>query len=114
MSSDTNKTKFFYKEKELNDYRELDYLDTNIHKMNLSTTDVFTVTAPYEYRPDLISLRVFGDYHYGWLIALHNDFLDPVFSITVGREIDIPDIDEYFDFFAENTFSRPRDEKIQE
>lgn len=114
MSSDTNKTKFFYKEKELNDYRELDYLDTNIHNMRLSTSDVFVVTAPFEYRPDLISMRVFGDYHYGWLIALHNDFLDPVFSITIGREIDIPDIDEYFDFYSENTFARPRDEKIQE
>ena len=110
--SDTNKTKFFYKEVELGEYIELDYLDTNIVKMDLTTEDVFTVTAPYEYRPDLISMKVFGEYHYGWLIALHNDLLDPVFELTVGKRLNIPDMDEYFDFFSENTFSRRRDRKI--
>jgi len=110
--SDTNKTKFFYKEVELNDRIELDYLDTDLVNIDLDTIDVFTVTAPYQYRPDLVSKRVFGDYHYGWLIAIHNDFLDPVESITIGKVIDIPDIDEYFEFFSENTYSRPRNRKL--
>ena len=110
--SDTNKTKFFYKEVVLDDRIELDYLDTELVKIDLTTIDVFTVTAPYEYRPDLISKKVFGDYHYGWLIGIHNGFLDPVMAITIGKSIDIPDIDEYFQFFSENTYSRPRNRKL--
>lgn len=110
--SDTNKTKYFYKEVELDEHKELDYLDTEIVNINLETADVFVVTAPFEYRPDLISLKLFGDYHYGWLLSLHNDVLDPVKYYTVGRRIDVPNIDEYFRYFNENTYSRPRNRRV--
>ena len=111
MSSDTNKTKFFYREIEMKDHFELDYLDTKLVDIDLDTIDVFTVVSPYEYRPDLISKKVYGDYHYGWLIALHNDFLDPVAELTVGKRIKIPDLTQYFKFYNQNTFSRKRNRR---
>lgn len=110
--SDTNKTKYFYKEKELDDHKELDYLDTELVHMNLNTVDTFIVTAPFEYRPDLISMKVFGDYHYGWLLCLHNDVLDPVFHFEKGVSVNIPSIDQYFRYFNRNTYSRPRNRRV--
>lgn len=110
--SDTNKTKFFYREVALDDHLELDYLDTELVHIDLDTVDTFTVTAPFEYRPDLISMKVFGDYHYGWLLCIHNDVLDPVFHFTIGTRVNIPDIDQYFRFYNASTYSRPRNRKV--
>lgn len=106
--SDMEKTKFFYPERDLGTHKELDYLDSEIVNMYLRSIDSFTITAPFEFRPDLISFRLFGSYHYGWLIAMHNDFLDPVNDFKKGVTIDVPDIDEYFRFYNRNSISRSR------
>lgn len=106
--SDMEKTKFFYPEVTLGQHYELDYLDTDIHKIDLNTTATFRIPNAAEFRPDLISFKFFGSYNYGWLIAMHNDFLDPVGEFTKGKVIDIPDIDQYFRFFNANSISRPR------
>lgn len=106
--SDMEKTKFFYPEKEIDQHIELDYLNSELTKIYLRTSQTFVISSPFEYRPDLISFRMFGSYHYGWLIAMHNDFLDPVFEFTKGKEIDIPDIDQYFRFYNRNSISRSR------
>lgn len=106
--SNMDSTKFFYKEKDFTVFKELDYLDTELVKINLNTVSVFVVSAPFVHRPDLVSYRLFGSYNYGWLIALHNDFLDPVMELTLGKNINVPDIDQYFRFYNRNSYSRPR------
>ena len=111
MASDSNKTRYFYKEVELDNHLELDYLDTELVNMDIDTIDIFRVESPYEYRPDLISMKVYGDYHYGWLIALHNGFLDPVEEITLGKRVKIPDLTQYIKFYNRNAFSRKRNRK---
>jgi hypothetical protein len=87
---------------------ELNYLDAKTITMNLKQADVFVVTDTTEYRPDLISLKFFDSYDYGWLLALYNGFLDPVFDFKSGTKIKIPDISDYFRFYSRNSRKVPK------
>lgn len=98
--------KYMYQIETVDNNEELDYLDTPLDKLDLSTLQTVMISGPFVNRPDLISLKMYGNYHMGWLIALHNDFLDPVFDFYLGREIDIPDLDEYYRFYNANSRSR--------
>lgn len=91
--------KWFFEEATVNGNIELDYLNPNYIEMDLETATTFVIPKVFENRPDLISLRFYGNYHLGWLIAHHNNFLDPIFDFSFGKEIDIPDLDEYFRFY---------------
>lgn len=105
------KRKYLYVLKRAEGNNELDYLDSALIKKRFKTDAKFRITGVYENRPDLISLRFSGSYHYGWLIALHNDILDPFEEFVKGKEINIPDFDEYFQFYndkAERRRSRER------
>lgn len=106
--SDMEKTKFFYPEVAMDGHYELDYVDTDITDIDLRTATKFRITSMMQYRGDLISLKYYGSYNYAWLIALHNDFLDPIMDFEQGKLIDIPDIDQYFRFYNRNSISRPR------
>lgn len=97
--------RLFYGEVVLDDLtRELDYLDTEITEIDLPTRTKFRVTNSTEGRPDLISYKFFGNFHMGWLISLHNGFLDPFEDYYTGRLIKIPDMDAYYRFY--NTHAR--------
>lgn len=98
--------KYMYSVSKLDENYELDFLETPLSKMNLPTVKTITITGPLEFRPDLVSLRAFGNYHMGWLIAIHNDLLDPINDFYIGREIKIPDLDEYYRFYNANSRSR--------
>lgn len=82
---------------------ELDYLTTNINKMDLETVDYFTVDAATENRIDLISLKFYGNYHFGWLIGLHNNIEDITNGFPIGTRVALPSIDEYYRFYNRNT-----------
>ncbi|WGH49695.1 hypothetical protein [Alishewanella phage vB_AspM_Slickus01] len=91
---------------------ELDYLGSNLSNMNLTTIENITVNAVFEHRPDLISFEYYGDFNYGWLVAHHNDIIDPNTEFTLGRTIAIPSLDEYFRFvsdYSRNSVSRRRE-----
>lgn len=81
-----------------------DFLDTKLIDMELPVIENYRIGTAYEFRPDLISLQFYGTHHFGWLIAYHNKFLDPVAEFYAGRLVEIPDINEYFKYF--NRFSR--------
>lgn len=83
--------------------REMDYLDTNLNKIELETVDYFTVDAATENRPDLISLKFYGSYHFGWLLGIHNDIEDLTSGFPIGRRIALPSVDEYYRFYNRNT-----------
>lgn len=100
------KSKYFYPEVIVNGNMELDYLDSGILIMDLPTITTYRIVDPFSYRPDLISQKFMGSYNYGWLIARHNDFLDPILDFEKGRVIDIPDMNAFFKFYSENKVTR--------
>lgn len=93
-----------FKEATVNGNIELDYLDALTKELvqveQLTTTDTIRVTEAIKYRPDLLSLKYYGTYHLGWLIALHNNFLDPVFDFEVGTLVRIPSLEQYQSFYT--------------
>ncbi len=54
---------------------------------------LFFVTAPYTYRPDLLSQDLYGTPRLWWVFAMVNpDILkDPIYDLIVGLEIRVPD-----------------------
>lgn len=91
--------KYLYNPVEVDGNKELDHLSPNFSDLSVESSTEFRIPEVYEYRPDLISMRFYGNYHMGWLISLHNDFLDPIFDFKRGRKITIPDMDEYFRYY---------------
>jgi hypothetical protein len=81
---------------------ELDYLDSSLDDMSLSSIDTFVISDPYIERPDLVSYRFYRNHNYGWLIAWHNDMLDPIGDMSFGKRINIPSIEEYYRYINRN------------
>jgi hypothetical protein len=96
--------KGLFKEVTVNGNKELDYLDSLTKELvqveQLATTDTIRISETVKYRPDLLSLKYYGTYHLGWLIALHNNFLDPIFDFEVGVLVRIPSIEQYQRFYT--------------
>jgi hypothetical protein len=82
---------------------EKDPLMTALVGMRLFTQQTYVVTAITEARLDLISYKFYNSFDYGWLIAEHNDILDPFSEVTVGKVLQIPDLMDYFRFYNRNT-----------
>lgn len=95
--------KYLYEEVMVDGNRELDFLSTNFIQVNLDSVRDFRIPTVLQYRPDLISKKFYGNFHMGWLIALHNDFMDPIFDFYEGRLIKIPNLDEYFRYYKTNS-----------
>lgn len=96
---------FFYDEATVNGNLELDYLTSRLAGMTLETREFYRVDASTENRVDLISLKYYGNYDLGWLIAEHNDILDPIEGFKIGMTIRIPALDEYYQYYNRNTRS---------
>lgn len=94
--------KFLYDEVQLGENFELDWASQVFVDVDLQTIDTFRIPAVMEYRPDLISFKFYGNFHMGWLISLHNNFLDPIFDYKFGTLINIPDMEEYFRYYKNN------------
>ncbi len=103
------KRKFLYKRETVGGIRELDYLQTELFNQQMDTAFEFTITASTAFRPDLISKQTLSSYHYGWLIMDYNDILDPYEELYVGRVLRIPKLDDYFQFYNENSVVNKED-----
>lgn len=86
----------FYSEVVVNNIKERDMLSDSLLNMDIRTIGNYRITSVTEKRPDLISLKFYGSYHYGWLLALHNGFLDSINDFVSGIEIKIPDLSDYY------------------
>lgn len=93
------KRKFMYEQEVVDGDKELDYLATPFSDMDLPTVKVIRISAPFRYRPDLVSLKELGNFHMGWLLSIHNNLMDPIYDYEIGREIEIPDMDEYYRYY---------------
>lgn len=98
--------RFLYRRSTVDGKIELDYLNTSITDMNISFTARFVVTQTLEHRPDLISYRFYDNYDFGWLICDYNDIIDPFEEIVTGKELLIPNLQEYYSFFNANSSVR--------
>lgn len=85
---------------------ELDYLNSAFVGMELKTIDVLTITSATEHRPDLVSMKYYGNYNMGWLIAYHNKMLDSILDFSVGRRVNIPSLDDYYRYYNRNARAR--------
>ena len=85
---------------------ERDLLKSNLIEMKLRTDYQYRITSATEGRPDLISAIYYGSFNYGWLISLHNEFLDPFNDYYAGRLINIPSMEDYYKFFNRNSIKR--------
>lgn len=95
--------KFFFKEVDVDGNRELDYLTNKLPKLDVDTVEFYRIDNVTAYRPDLISLKYYGNYDLAWLICEHNDIMDPIMDFHPGRVIKIPSITEYYQFYNRNT-----------
>ncbi len=93
----------FYREERLDKNVELDYLSSTLNGMRLSTVETYRITAVTAHRPDILSFMYYGTYHLGWLLAHHNDFLDPISDFSEGTLLRIPSLTEYYQYYNRNT-----------
>lgn len=70
------------------------YLDVaNIRDIPFQADDiVYTVTADYEFRPDLLAYDLYQDSELWWVFSVRNPSLlqDPVFDLKSGISIYLP------------------------
>ena len=100
-----SRRKYLYDEFMINGNREPDFLSRNYIDIDLDTIDRMRINGAMQYRPDLISNAYYKTFDMGWLIALHNDFMDPIFDFEIGTVVDIPDLDQYFRYYKANARS---------
>lgn len=105
------KRKFLYKRETVDGVRELDYLQTELFNQQIGVDFEYTINQSTAFRPDLIARQTLGNFHYGWLIMDYNDILDPYEELFVGRTLRIPKIDEYFEFYNENSVISKEDRR---
>ena len=84
--------------------RELDLLSSRLPILDMATTKKFRIPRVAEGRPDLISHFVYENVDFWWIILEHNNIVDPYSELYTGRLLDIPSINDYYDFY--NQFSR--------
>lgn len=87
---------------------ELDYYNNLFIDMDLPDVEEIIIDSVFQGRPDRIAYKKYGDFNLGWLICWHNDILDPVNELVVGKKIRIPDIREFYRYLNKNKFSRQR------
>lgn len=91
--------KFYFAPVTILGNRELDYLKTELTRMTLETATYHRVTAATENRPDLIAKIFYDNFDMGWILHYHNKIMDPFVDYYIGREVAIPYIDDYYQFF---------------
>lgn len=91
-----------YQQVRTDDTVEFDYIRSSLNEMELTTTDSITLNSVYAFRPDLLSYKFYGNFDFGWLIAYHNDIVDPLTEFTVGRKINIPSMEDYYRYVNRN------------
>lgn len=70
------------------------YLTYYVHRpVRPDPTDRVSIinNGRYVFRPDLLAFDLYGDEKLWWVIPVRNGFQDPVFDMTFGRDIIIPD-----------------------
>ena len=89
----------FYKTHLIDNNKERDPLDGDLYQFDIKKKILWRVPAWAVNRPDLISYVHYRTTRLWWLIAQINDIEKPYEDIFLGRELYIPKITEYYDFY---------------
>ena len=98
-----------YRKERVEGNREFDYLSTRLTILDMRTSRRFRIPKVAESRPDLISYSAYGNVDLWWLIMEHNNIIDPIDELYAGRIIEIPSLDNYYDFYDEFARKNRRD-----
>ena len=70
------------------------YLTYYVHRpVRPDLTDRVTIlnNERYVFRPDLLAFDLYGNEALWWVIPVRNGMQDPVFDLTFGRDLIVPD-----------------------
>jgi hypothetical protein len=82
----------YYTTPQINNYLPyLDFWNTPVITPDQNDT-LFTVTAGYQHRPDLLSYDIYGTTGYWWVFAIRNPDViqDPIYDLVTGLNIYLP------------------------
>lgn len=89
----------FYNIAEIDDVKELDYLDNNVSKFTTKyAVGYYTVKEDDLMRPDLISYKVYRTVEFWWIIAVYNNIADVFNDFYVGQILKIPNLLDIYEF----------------
>ena len=78
---------------------EVDQIGGNLSKFKpVRRVSYFRVTQEDLMRPDLISQKVYGTVTFWWVICLTNGIANPLTDLSVGQQLEIPNILDIYDF----------------
>lgn len=85
----------------INNNQELDYLSETVIDFAAFPTQefIFLVRQEHVGRIDLISYQAYGTANLWWLVAQRNQIIDPLSELSMGQEILIPALTDYYNFF---------------
>jgi hypothetical protein len=90
----------FYNQNEVNNIIENDLVDNNWNLFKVKReVQYFTLTRGYIQRPDLLSLKLYGDQSYWWILSKVNKIDDWWNDLKVDEVIMVPDkldIDDWY------------------
>ena len=102
MDNMINKRHSLYSKVRVDSIEEFDFLSSNLTFLDMDDSKTFRIPRFAEGRPDLISHLVYESTDYWWLILYHNDIIDPIEELTANRLLDIPSLNDYYDFHNQN------------
>lgn len=91
-----------YSKVSVNGNTEVDYLSSKLPTASFQIAKTFRVPQFCEGRLDLISYINYNTPYYWWLIAEENNITDPFSQIVEGIVLDIPYINDYYNFYNAN------------
>lgn len=92
----------FYSKVEIDQDLEVDLLDTQLPFYKVKQEKIYVVKGHNVGKPSLISYDIFGTTELGWLIMHVNDIMDPYEELYLGKELIVPQLKEYYNFYSNN------------
>lgn len=82
---------------------ELDPMDSSLGNFELNyPVGYYMVCGEDLGKPDLISMKMYNQEGYWWLICLVNGILNPFSDLEIGQILTIPNMMDIYDFYRKN------------
>lgn len=92
----------FYEQNEIDGIVENDLIKNYFELFKIKRpAKFFKLHRTYIQRPDLLSLKLYGNMNYWWIIAKLNNIDDWWNDIEIGKVIQYPDVQDIQDFYLE-------------
>jgi len=92
----------FYEKETIDNILENDLVRNHFDLFKIKRpTTFFTVSRSYIQRPDLLSLKLYGNTQYWWIVARFNQIDDFWNDLNVGDVIRVPNKEDIEDWYLE-------------